>query len=1375
LKRVIKWTLILLAVLLVLAAAALVLADTAWGHRQIISQIEAQRPKSGLRIKIQNIEGSIYGEAKVRGLALSDPKGTFLTVPLIDMVWKPLAWFSNRLEVKSLRSDQATLLRLPKLIPSKTKRPILPGFDIDLGEFRIGKLIIEPAVAGERRVGSANGKLLTSAGRAKLSLAVDAALGDRLSILLDAEPEQDKFDLEASISAPAGGVIGAIAGTAKPITVSITGDGSWTRWQGFGRAAVAGIAAADLTLLANEGQFGLNGRLSLESITRGKIQSLTGPVVNVNGKATLQKRRLSGSLFATSPALSVLSTGTVDLARNSFDNLLLNARLLQPAKLFPNMTGENVALKARLNGSFGVAAFDYLLTAPRVAFGLTGLEQVRASGQGRLSKWPVTLPIKLSAARITGIGQVAGGILNNATIDGSLRITPLTIISDDLKLRSDKLSGRLQLLVDLKTGTYDVGLLGQLLSYYIPGLGIVDVKSDLRIVPGVNGKGTRVVGTGEARVRRFDNAFLAGLAGGLPVLTTALERGVDGVMRFANLRIIAPRFSFVGGGMRRLDGSLVIEGGGNQGEYGPFRLTLDGVIDRPKLDILLARPADGLGLASVRLLLDPNTNGFAFRSAGQSSIGAFTSSGQLFVPKRGAVIIDIAEIRTSGVRATGRLTATEGGLIGRMTLAGGGMSGTLDLSRIRGLQAVEAHVKARDARLDGPPLITARRAKFDGLITLDPKGVMVEGTLTGQGLSRGDLSLARLAANIRLRGGAGEIRAAFAGSRGRSFDLQTIAQVSPNRWQVIGSGTIDRKPAALSGPAVLTREGNGWRLAPAELSFAGGKARLTGLFGDNASEVDATLSQMPLAILDMFSPNLGLGGVANGSLVYRQPQNGPASGKADLKIRGLTRAGLVLASQPIDMGVAATLSGNSAGVRMIAVSGGREIGRAQAKLTPSGQGSLIQQLSTAGVFGQIRYSGPADALWRLSGVETLDVAGPIALGADVTGRVSDPVIRGTIRATGARIESPATGMVLTGVNAVARFGNGSKLVLDSLSANAGQGGRVTGSGVIDLAASRGFSMDVALEANQAVLLARDDFSATLTGLIRLNSNGSEGIISGDVMLNKSQFRLGRMKAVQALPRLNVREINGRDDDAAPSRPIMPWRLAIKARAQNRLAVTGLGLDSEWRADLDIAGTPYAPVIRGRADMLRGQYEFAGRQFSVSRGVIRFQGESPPDPVIDIVAEGSTQGVNATIRVSGTGQRPEIRFASTPSLPEDELLSRLLFGTSITNLSAPEALQLAGAVASLRSGGDGLNPINALRKAIGLDRLRILPADAVTGQGTSVAAGKYLTRRAYVEIVTDGQGYSATRAEFQITRFLSILGTLSTIGRQSISGRISKDY
>jgi translocation and assembly module TamB len=59
--------------------------------------------------------------------------------------------------------------------------------------------------------------------------------------------------------------------------------------------------------------------------------------------------------------------------------------------------------------------------------------------------------------------------------------------------------------------------------------------------------------------------------------------------------------------------------------------------------------------------------------------------------------------------------------------------------------------------------------------------------------------------------------------------------------------------------------------------------------------------------------------------------------------------------------------------------------------------------------------------------------------------------------------------------------------------------------------------------------------------------------------------------------------------------------------------------------------------------------------------------------------------------------------------------------------------------------------------------------------TAVAAGKNIGRRTYVELITDGAGYSATSIEFRITRWLSVLGTISTIGRESTNLRISKDY
>jgi translocation and assembly module TamB len=531
---------------------------------------------------------------------------------------------------------------------------------------------------------------------------------------------------------------------------------------------------------------------------------------------------------------------------------------------------------------------------------------------------------------------------------------------------------------------------------------------------------------------------------------------------------------------------------------------------------------------------------------------------------------------------------------------------------------------------------------------------------------------------------------------------------------------------------------------------------------------------MPLAILDIGFAGLGLGGTASGTLDYSAATNGPPTGRVDMTLRGVTRSGLVLTSAPIDIGVAGVLRADRAGLRAVLASGGKTIGRAQAQLSPLGQGSLIRRLADAKLFAQLRYAGPADALWRLTGVELFDLSGPVSIGADVTGSLAQPLIRGALNASGARIESATTGTLLTGVQASGRFA-GSRLAIERFSADAGKGGRVEGSGQFDFAAPTGIGLDIRLNAQNAVMIARDDIGATVTGPLRFLSTGTGGTISGDVVLNRARYRLGQATAATAAPKLNVREINVPGGDVEDDRPPAPWTLDLGAKASGGVMVSGLGLTSEWSANIRIGGQPTNPAITGRANLIRGDVEFAGRDFELERGVIRFGGETPANPALDIQANADSTGLNASIRVAGTALKPEISFTSVPALPEDELLSRLLFGTSITNLSAPEALQLAAAVSALQNGGTGLNPINALRRAAGLDRLRILPADPQTGQGTSVAAGKFVTRRLYAEIVTDGQGYSATQVEFQVTRWLSLLSSISTLGRQSANVRVSKDY
>ena len=1368
-----RWLGLGIAALLAVFVAALALVDTGIGHRWVTERIATVRTANGLRFAIGRIDGSLYGRARLTDVRVYDLDGLLLQAPSVDLDWRPWAWVRHRLVIRRLAVGQAMLFHAPHTRANPQRGPILPDFDIAIDDLRVDRLVLAKPVLGTPRVGRIAGRADIRNGRALVRLGAVVAGTDRLAVRIDAAPDRDRFDIDVRAAGAANGVLARSLGVRRAVRLDVDGKGSWTHWRGRAIGRIGTARAIDLALAADAGRYTLGGEVATAGWTSAVVQRLTSPRVRIAGSATFADRRLDGTLSLRSTALAMTTTGVIDLGTAAWRNVRIEARLLRPAAVIPTMSGSGVVLRAVLDGGFRTALFDYRLRADQLAIDRTGMRGVRLAGSGRLGGRVLTMPTRFVAAEVTGVGDVAGGILRNLSLDGPVRLTGSLLAVHALRLRSDKLDGRIMVSLDLATGRYEAGLNGTLGRLYIKGLGVVDVRSDLTVVPGPGGKGTRIVGRGIAQVVRLDNGFLRTLTGGLPRVVASLERAPDGTIRFADLVLTSPLLTLRGSGYRRNDETFHIDATGRHARYGPVTmLRLDGKIDRPTLDIVFAAPNATLALSQVRLHLDPTPTGFNVQAQGGSRLGPFAGTGRiLLLPPGVDDVLFVDRLAVSGTVASGRLAMPPGGFEGTLTVAGGGLSGALRFHPLGTVQQIVMNLDAANAQLAGA---TLRRGHLEATLLLDPAGASIDATASGQGLRQGRLSLARFAGNAKLRGGTGEIRASIAGSRGRAFDVQTVIAVAPDRYTVSAQGTLDRRPLKLLEPAIVTRDGDGWQLAPTKLAFAGGEGSLAGRFADNALAVDASLTRMPLAILDIGFPRLGLGGTASGRIVYASRAGEAPTGRIDLTLRGLSRAGLVLASRPIDVGLAGVLSADRLGVRAVMASGGRTIGRAQALLKPLGAGDLASRIAAAPLIAQLRYQGPADTLWRLTGVELFDLSGPVAIGADVSGRIGAPVIRGVLQANGARIESAATGTVLTNVVASGKFG-GSQLQIDRFAADAGKGGRVTGVGTFDFGAARGVGVDVRLQADRAVMINRDDFGATVTGPLTFTSKGVGGQIAGNVLLDRSRYRLGQASAATAVPRLNIREIKlpdgGEEDEAPPS----PWTLAIKAKAPDKMIVSGLGLSSEWSADLSIAGEPGNPAITGQATLVRGDYEFAGRKFELRRGIIRFGGEVPANPALDIEANADSTGLSASIRVTGTALKPEISFTSVPALPQDELLSRLLFGTSITKLSAPEALQLAAAVAALQDGGNGLNPINAVRRAAGLDRLRILPADPQTGQGTSIAAGKFVTRRLYAEIVTDGQGYSATRLEYQVTRWLSLLSSISTLGRQSANVRVSKDY
>lgn len=1371
-----RWIAGVLALVLVVSAAALMWLDTSAGHRFLITRIDRISPPSGLRIHVDRIDGSIYRRATLHGLTLADPRGVFMTAPRVELDWWPLAWLSNRLDIDRLNIPAATLHKLPRLNPGRQEGPILPSFDIRLMQFSVGRLTIDDAITGRVQQATISGDADIRGRRAVIDLSA-RVLGqeDAINLALDSRPDDDRFDLDVTVNAPSGGVIAVMAGLKQDGNLRVQGKGSWTRWDGRLSGTLDADPAIDLSLAARRGTYSANGSIEATAIAGGGlVQRLASPRLSIEARGTLANRVVDGKATLRSTAITLIADGALDLRNSAFDNLLVDVTLSRPQALLKAMEGRDVTARMRLDGPFASFGYEYLLKARQLAFDRTVISDVRAEGKGRKAvKGPLLIPLHLRARRLDGQGDIVEGIIRNFALDGVLQLKGQQLLTNPMPIRSDKLSGKLVMVADLRTGRYDFGLDGQIRALAIRGLGIVDLTSKLRAVPGRSGAFS-LDGMVMARMRRLDNSFLRGLGGGLPIVKSRLSLGADKQLIFTGLRLDAPLLSLSAEGYRRPDRSFHFEGSGTHKQYGPLGLTLDGKIERPTIDLLLERPLDALGVAAMHVHLVPDAAGYQFTTQGGSTLGPFDGRGQIFLPPNGQAVVRVAQLAVSGITASGDLRPVTGGLQGQLNVTGP-VTGSIGFVPVNNaVQQLVLKLEAADAGFEGPTAIVVRRGKLDATVLLDPAGTSVNAVAQARGLRIGGILIGRLAADVNLTGGRGTVKGSLSGQRGRLFELQAEAKVEPDRIRVAASGTVDKRPIRLTRSALLTRSGDGWRLSAATISYAGGSLQLGGEMSGVTTRIEGRVQKLPLSLLDMAYDNLGLGGTATGALSYVHSRGGMPTGRAELRVRGLSRSGLSLSSRPVDAGINAVLTPDRLASRMLFAANGQTIGRAQVLLTPLGaQGSLIDRLNRAPLFGQLRFNGTADTLWRLTGVEIIDIAGPVGVSADARGTLGNPVISGSLATDKATITSAVTGMRLQNVQARGRF-SGAQLVMSSFTANAKNGGTVTGTGSFTFAGIAGVAMDLRLQADNATLLDRDDIAATVTGPITLRSDGADGTIGGDLLLNRSRFTLGRAAAIAQIPELRVTEFNRNGEELERPRSSKPWALAVKARARSRLTVTGLGLDSEWRANLGIAGTVTSPAISGTAELVRGGYTFAGRRFELREGKIQFDGRTPVNPTLDIDAEADVSDLTAMIHVGGTGLKPDISFTSVPALPQDELLSRILFGTSITNLSAPEALQLASAVGSLQGEG-GLDPINVVRKAAGLDRLRIIAADPAQGQGTSIAAGKYLTRKTYVELITDGQGYSATRIEYQVTRWLSLLAAISTLGRESANIRISKDY
>jgi translocation and assembly module TamB len=436
--------------------------------------------------------------------------------------------------------------------------------------------------------------------------------------------------------------------------------------------------------------------------------------------------------------------------------------------------------------------------------------------------------------------------------------------------------------------------------------------------------------------------------------------------------------------------------------------------------------------------------------------------------------------------------------------------------------------------------------------------------------------------------------------------------------------------------------------------------------------------------------------------------------------------------------------------------------------------------------GQVPLNRDAPIALKLSGSFNLNLINPIieasgqrVLGtmkvdAELAGTPAAPQARGTLVLSGGDLQDYPRGTHLSDVSATLDA-DGDQLQLKQFTAHAGKG-TIVASGTIGLG---GGDLPVALQvtAHGAKPFASDLLTATVDMDLKI-SGGLRGQLNatGSVKIDHADINIPN-----ALPP-DVAVLNvvrpGKKPVPVSKTPTTIVMMNLTVAAPRAVFVRGRGLDAELGGQLHIGGSSADPDISGGFDLRNGTVNVAGATLTFTSGRVGFNGygvKKKIDPTLDFAATNTSGGVTATLNVTGYADAPVISLSSTPEMPQDEILSRLLFGVSVTQLTPLQLAQIGAALATMSGvgGSSRFNPINAVQRKLGLDRLAIGGGSSNNGAATGTAgetstaatieAGRYVSRRVYIGAKQSTSGATQAQVQVDLTKSLKLQTTLGAGG------------
>jgi translocation and assembly module TamB len=1373
LKRSVVPKAIVAVALVVLVILAGLFASTRWGVLTPQARLLIEARTDGLRIgrfgrlKVEGLSGDIWRDFRVRRLTVRDEQGVWLEAKNVHLTWRYLELLRRRFDADLIEAESLRLIRRPTLEPKGKDRGLPVSFHIDALKARV---VMEPAFSYRRGVYDLEARLnVERRGGQSGKVAARSVLhpGDHLDLEFAYGPLTPLKLTADAVEAQGGALAGALGlPTDRPFTLAVraSGEASEGRFSAIARSGDVTPVLARGAWRPDGGQAG--GRILLNASTlTSPYMARLGPEVRfgiAGRRAEPQFHALEGRIYADNLTVKLSGRGNLGERRLGPRGVRVDADAGDLSRLAGGPDAGAARVAGVLTGTLAEWRFAGDGAVSDLALGDYGLTRVSGPLQVARDDGAISVKAKLSGTGGRGQGFAAAmlGGAPAASLDGA------RLADGRLLLRSLSLTGR-GLRVDASGGR---SLLGALTFK-----GRADISNLAAARAGAAGGAAVTWQASQARAGRPWTFILDArgrrLATGMDELDRLLGPAPrlqaqanwhSGALSVARASLDGVTLDASTAGVLRRDRTLAFKA--DWSAQGPFRAgpveiggrakgtgAVTGALAEPRLDLLAdleTIDVPRLPLKNAKLTLS-----FLRRTDGSNGLVALTADSE-YGPARarsafrfpeGGVDLSELSVDAGGLKASGSLSLRRSSPSAANLDVAITKGAFLDAGRVAGqVRIVDAggarallDLRAENARPAGTALtIRAGRLTADGPLARLPYAILAEG-----GSRRG-------AWRIDGRG--------------------TLAQVQPGYSLAFdGLGRVGKRDIRTVEPAVL-RFGGGERGARLRLASSdGGRIDFDGALRGDAADVRARVTGLTLTLLD---PDLAgrIDGTLNLNGRGRVLAGGFEARLADARGRGAPEA------QGVDGVIRGRLAGNT--LNLEAETQNEQGLRANADL-------MLPTEATAAPFrvaiarqrpmrGRFQAEGEVRPLWDLLFGGERALAGFVRTQGTIGGTLADPNAVGQITVERGRFDDGGTGLSLRDVTLAADFTRNAVNVTQA-SGRDGERGQVSGQGRISLLRNGVSSFRLDLRGFR--LIDNELASASATGQATI-ARAADGKVrlSGDLTIDRADVAAD-LPTPTGVVAIEVKEINRPPElDSGlppPATRGSGWLLDVNLKAPRRVFLRGRGLDLELSLDAHVGGTTTRPDLSGVARVVRGDYEFAGKRFEFEDSSVVYLATRPQNIRLQLDAVREDPTLRVLVRIRGTAAEPEVTLASSPTLPNDEVLSQVLFGRSASQLSPVEAAQLASALSSL-TGGGGLDVIGNLRTFAGLDRLAFGGGDEA---GMTVSGGKYLTEDVYLELTGGGREGGAAQVEWRIRRNLSILSRITGEGDNRLSVRWRRDY